>query len=222
MRACVQRIYATEKRGGDAGGLYKNLSACAFRITKNIFSRINKNASMRLHFYARVDVMGRVVKYLVVPAGAIAAICIGLVMFVMAFEVFCRYMIGSPTDWALEVSTYLFAASVCLGGAYTLRHHDHVGMELVYVMLPEKGRLIAQRVSMITILGFSLVLMWYGAEEVRTAFLFNETSLTPLAMPLAYPLSLVPIGGFLLCIQSLELLIKPLVSIRAPGSEIAE
>lgn len=166
--------------------------------------------------------MSRIIERLIVTAAGIAALCIAMILFVMAYEVFCRYWLGSPTDWALEVSTYLFAASVTLGGAYTLRHHDHVGMEILYVMLPSRGRAIAQRISIITVLGFSLVLVWYGIEEVRTALLFNETSLTPLAMPLAYPLSLVPIGGLLLFIQGLELLIKPSLSIRAPGADVAE
>jgi TRAP-type C4-dicarboxylate transport system permease small subunit len=166
--------------------------------------------------------MSWIIEWLVVKAAIIGAVCIAVVMGVMAYEVFCRYVLGSPTDWALEVSTYLFAASVTLGGAYTLRTHDHVGMELVYTMLPPRGRAIAQRISMLTILGFSLVLVRYGIEEVRTAALFNETSLTPLAMPLVYPLSLIPVGAALLSIQALELLIKPSLDLHLHGTELFE
>jgi TRAP-type C4-dicarboxylate transport system permease small subunit len=162
------------------------------------------------------------VQKLVEAAAVIAALSIAAVMFVMAYEVFCRYVLGNPTDWALEVSTYLFAVSVTLGGPYTLRHHDHVGMELVYAMFKPKTRRIVQYISMFTILIFSAVLVWFGIHEVRTALLFDERSLTPLAMPLAYPLSLVPIGGALLFIQGIEILFGPSTDIREHGTEIFE
>lgn len=166
--------------------------------------------------------MRRIVEWLVVKAAILGALSIAVVMGVMAYEVFCRYALGSPTNWALEVSTYLLAASVTLGGAYTLREHDHVGMELVYARLAPRGRAIAQRISMLAILGFALILLWYGIAEVRTAILFNERSLTPLAMPLAYPLSLVPIGAALLAMQAVELLIAPPLAVPQPGADILE
>lgn len=170
----------------------------------------------------RALLMRWVVHKLVEAAAVIAALSIASVMFVMAYEVFCRYVLGNPTDWALEVSTYLFAASVTLGGPYTLKHNAHVGMELVYGMFKPKIKRLVQYISMFTILIFSSVLIWYGIHEVRTALLFDERSLTPLAMPLAYPLSLVPIGGVLLFIQGIEILFPPSTDNREHGTEIFE
>jgi TRAP-type C4-dicarboxylate transport system permease small subunit len=163
-----------------------------------------------------------VVSKLVETAAVIAALSIAAVMLVMAYEVFCRYVLGNPTDWALEVSTYLFAVSVTLGGAYTLRHNDHVGMELIYKMLSNNRRVFCYYISMIMIIIFSLILIFFGIHEVKTALLFDERSLTPLAMPLAYPLSLVPIGGMLLLIQAVEKLFNPPADSRARGNEIFE
>lgn len=169
----------------------------------------------------RRHLLGRLIQGLVVGAGVVAAWCIVAGMGVMAYEVFCRYILGSPTDWALEVSTYLLTATVTLGGAYTLREQAHVGMELVYTRLSPQRRALAQRISLLTVLGFSAVLVWFGIEEARTAILFNETSLTPLAMPLVYPLSLVPIGGLLLAIQALELIVTPPIEVHLPALEAA-
>lgn len=157
------------------------------------------------------------VKWIVLVPAYVAGLSIAAVVLVMAYEVFCRYVLVAPTDWALEVSTYLLAASVCLGGAYTLREQAHVGMELVYAKMSRRGRRIVQRVSMVGIFFFAAVLFWYGLKEVRTAILFNETSLTPLAMPLAYPLSLMPIGAFLLALQSIETFIYPPADLH-PGT----
>lgn len=164
--------------------------------------------------------MRRIVQWLVVGAGVLAAWSIAVMTGVMVYEVICRYVLHSPTDWALEISTYLLAASVMLGGAYTLRERAHVGMELVYVNLSPSHRALAARISLTVILMFSVVLVWFGAHEVTTASLINERSLTPLAVPLIYPLSLIPIGGLLLAIQALEMLIRPLVDASAPVSEV--
>lgn len=154
-------------------------------------------------------VIRNVLRTVVVVPAYVAAIAGAAVVLVMGWEVFCRYVLGAPTSWALEVSTYLLTIIVCLGGAYTLREQAHVGMELVYMKMSVGGRGIAQRISMAGIFVFSIILLWYGCGEVRTAVLFNERSLTPLAMPLAYPLALVPFGAALLALQALELFLYP-------------
>lgn len=149
------------------------------------------------------------VKWPVVAAGVLAGFCIGAVMVVMGVEVFSRYVMRQPTYWALEVSTYLLVMAICLGSAYTLRVNGHVAVELVYEKLPSHFKRFAYYIGMLSALGVALVLLWYGIGEVRVAIRFNDRSLTPLAMPMAYPMSMIPIGGFLLALQAIELLIKP-------------
>lgn len=158
------------------------------------------------------------VRLLVVGGGIVAAACLAAVTAAMIFEVFCRYLLSSPTDWALEVSTYLLAAIAMLGSAYTLRRHGHIGMELFYQQLPFRLRRLAYRISMSLVLVFSVVLVWFGIKETQIAILFGEVSLTSLAIPVAYPLSLIPIGGALLMIQAIELLISP-PALNSPGAE---
>ena len=164
----------------------------------------------------------RLIRWTVVTPAYLAAFSIAAVVAVMAYEVFCRYVLGAPTDWALEISTYLLAALVCLGGGYTLREQAHVGMELVYAKMPLRGRRLAQRVSMVCVFVFAVILLWDGVKEVRTAILFNERSLTPLAMPLAYPLALMPIGAFLLALQAVELFFYPPTEPHVAAVEQAE
>lgn len=153
--------------------------------------------------------MRRLVQWLVVGAGILAGFCIAAVMLVMVSEVFFRYVMQQPTYWALEVSTYLLVAAVSLGSAYTLRNKAHVGVEIVYNILPFQLKIFAYYIAMISALVMSGILFWYGIVEVKVALRFQDRSLTPLAMPMAYPLSLISIGGFLMAIQSIELLIKP-------------
>lgn len=162
--------------------------------------------------------MSHIVKWLVVGAGILAGACLAAVMFVMTVEVFFRYVMRQPSYWSLEVSTYLLVAAVSLGGAYTLRMNAHVGVEIVYNKLPALLKRFAFIIAMLAALVFAGVLFWYGIKEVQVALRFRDRSLTPLAMPMAYPMSLIPIGGFLLAIQAIELLFNPRIGDRSAHS----
>lgn len=153
--------------------------------------------------------MSRLVKWPVVGAGILAGFCIGAVMLVMAAEVFFRYVMRQPSYWSLEVSTYLLVAAVSLGSAYTLRINGHVAVEIVYEKLPRHLKRFAYYIAMLSVLFMAVILFWYGIVEVQVAIRFRDRSLTPLAMPMAYPMSMIPIGGFLLAMQAIELLVKP-------------
>lgn len=150
--------------------------------------------------------MRRLVEWIVVGTGILAGLCIATVMFVMTMEVFFRYVMRQPSYWALEVSTYLLVAAVSLGGAYTLRMNSHVGVEIVYERLPKTLKRFAFTLAMLSVLVFACILLWYGIKEVQVSIRFRDRSLTPLAMPMAYPMSLIPIGAGLLALQAIELL----------------
>lgn len=151
----------------------------------------------------------RSIHTIVNAGGLLAGICIAMIVAIIAFEVFCRYILSSPTYWALEISIYLLVAMVSLGAPYTLRVGGHVAVEIVHDMLPGTARLLADRVNLLIVAGFGLVLLWYGVGEVRHAWRLGVFSLTPLAMPLVYPLTLIPICGLLLTVQAVELLFYP-------------
>lgn len=153
--------------------------------------------------------MAAIVRWLVVGGGILAGMCIAAMTLVMGFEVFCRYLLGQPTYWALEVSTYLCVAAISLGGAYTLRENAHVGVEIVYQTMPKGLRRAAYFVAMMAGLLLAFILVRYGIREVQVAIRFGDRSLTPLAMPMAYPMSLIPLGGLLLGIQAIELILRP-------------
>lgn len=142
-------------------------------------------------------------------AGFLSGLMIVASMLVMSIEVFFRFVLGNPTFWALEVSTYLLVATTCLGVGYTLRMRGHVAVEVVVDALPDFGeRICARLVAGIAGL-FGLVMIWYGAKEVILSYRVGDISLTPLAVPIFLPLSLIPLGGLLLVIQAAEHMIDP-------------
>ena len=153
--------------------------------------------------------IARAIGVVVNGCGLLAGFCIAAIVTIMAFEVFCRYILNSPTYWALEISVYLLVATVSLGGPYTLRIGGHVAVELIQNMLPLGGRRNTDRLNALIVCAFGAILFWYGLGVVSHAWRLGVFSLTPLAMPLVYPLSFIPLCGLLLLIQALEILINP-------------
>lgn len=66
-------------------------------------------------------------------------------MFVAVFLIFCfkiglRYVAHDSMAWADEVSIILFVWIVFWANALILREKDHIRFDLVYVLLPPRGR----------------------------------------------------------------------------------
>jgi TRAP-type C4-dicarboxylate transport system permease small subunit len=160
------------------------------------------------------------VRWSVVAGGIFAGVGIAAMMFVMAYEVFSRYLMNAPTYWALEVSTYLLVASTCLGLGYTLRGNAHVAVDIAVRQLSAPTRRLCQRLVMLLVVGFAMVMLIYGVKEVLSAMHYGEHSLTPLAMPLAIPLSAVPIGALLLALQAIEFIVVPPPDLIDPETEL--
>jgi len=79
--------------------------------------------------------------------GKISAFLIPGMMFIMTYEVVARYILKSPTIWAMESTQYLFLATTALGGAYVLRHGGHVNVPILYSRLSTRTQAIVDVVT---------------------------------------------------------------------------
>ena len=64
--------------------------------------------------------------------GKAFAWCILGMTFGIAYEVFVRYVLNSPTSWAFDMSYMMYGALFMMGGAYTLSRNGHVRGDFVY------------------------------------------------------------------------------------------
>jgi TRAP-type mannitol/chloroaromatic compound transport system permease small subunit len=141
-----------------------------------------------------------------------AASCVILVMIaIVMFEVIRRYGFRAPTQWANELTTYVFAGYIFLGAGYTLLHRDHVNMDVVYANLPKR---VQAGLDILTA-GFAFlycyVLISTGWESAWSAYLSGRTTGTDWNPPLFPALVLLPIGAALLMLQLLAKLVRDIV-----------
>ncbi len=147
-------------------------------------------------------------------AGYMSAVLILASMLIVCYGVLLRYVFGASTVWQLELSTYFLMFAAFVGGAYGLRHGDHVNLSLIVDRLPAKAQLYVKLVA--SILGFVFIaivaviayfLWWETAEAGRT-------SGTAWNVPLTYPYLIVPLGMTLIALQYLVIVVELIQRIR--------
>jgi TRAP-type C4-dicarboxylate transport system permease small subunit len=147
-------------------------------------------------------------------AGYTSAVLILVSMLVVCYGVFLRYVLGTSTVWQLELSTYFLMFAAFVGGAYGLKHGDHVNLSLIVDRLPEKSRRYVKLLA--SVLGFVFVVivaviayvLWWETTEA------GRTSGTAWNVPLTYPYLIVPLGMTLIALQYLVIVVRTFQQIR--------
>ena len=58
--------------------------------------------------------------------------CIVIMTLGTCYEVFVRYVLSAPTNWAFDLSYFMYGALFMMAGAYTLSRNGHVRGDVVY------------------------------------------------------------------------------------------
>jgi TRAP-type C4-dicarboxylate transport system permease small subunit len=156
----------------------------------------------------------RYINWLSELAGYASAVLILISMLVVCYGVLLRYFFGVSTVWQLELSTYFLMFAAFVGGAYGLRHGDHVNLSLIVDRLPAKTRLYVKLIA--SILGFVFIaivaviayFLWWETTEA------GRTSGTAWNVPLTYPYLIVPLGMTLIALQYLVIVVELIQRIR--------
>lgn len=70
--------------------------------------------------------------------GKAFAWCILVLTFGTTYEVFMRYVLRDPTDWAFDMSYIMYGALFMMAGAYTLSRDGHVRGDVIYRLWPPR------------------------------------------------------------------------------------
>lgn len=151
------------------------------------------------------DVVGTCVAWLAVP-----------LVFAVIWEVFARYVLGSPSRWAFEVIYQLYAALFMLGAAYALHKGAHVRTDFFFEKWSIRTRGIIDSVAYIGFFFPSLlVLLYLGTVEAMYSFRMGEQSEQTPWRPVMWPFrSVLPLACLLLLVQGVSETIKSLYAAR--------
>ncbi len=101
------------------------------------------------------------------------ALCLGLMTLITFANVVARYVFNSNILWALELTVFLFAWLVLMGASYSVKHHSHIGVDVVINAVSPGIRKLLGIVSVGACLAFSILLLigswdyWYPFATKR-------------------------------------------------------
>jgi len=135
----------------------------------------------------------------------------------ICYEVFCRYMLRSPTSWAYDVSYMLYGTLFMMAGAYTLSRNGHVRGDFLYRNWPVK-RQAAVDLALYFLFFFPgiLALIYAGWGYFRLSWLLNEHSSFSPDGPIIWPFKgLIPLTGVMMLFQGIVEVIRCLLTLRS-------
>ena len=118
-----------------------------------------------------------------------------IIMFVLVFtNVVTRYCFGFSIATAEEIATFLMIWVTYLGAGIALRQGRHAAIDVFQDMLGKRGQKVLRAILAVLVLGFFLLLLWYGARFAHFG-MRSETIATQI--PKGIPYLGVPIGAAL-------------------------
>jgi len=126
----------------------------------------------------------------------------------------------SSNMW-IELQWYVFSLIFLLGAAYTLKHDDHVRVDVLYGQLSRRGKAWINVVGTVLLLiPFCVVVLWMSIPFVTASWEIFEASPDPGGLP-RYPIkTVIPLALVLVLLQGVSLVIREVAVLR--GIEVEE
>jgi len=125
-----------------------------------------------------------------------------LMVLVVFLGVFFRYVVGSSLAWYDEFASYLLVWLTFYGAVAASYRGRHIGFDLLVSRFMPNTRRMADAIAELFVLGFQIVLFYYG--WILTQKMGNETAVSLPWVKMAWVYSVLPIAGGLMLLISLD------------------
>src|SRR5260370_31711546 len=134
---------------------------------------------------------------------------------VSAGNAMIRYAFGYSSNGWLELQWYMFAVMVMFGASYTFKRNEHVRVEILYLMLSERGQLWLDLIGTLCFLIPSCLLLSYlSLPFFYRAYVVNEISSNAGGL-VRWPIKFViPAGFVMLALQGVSEVIKRIAALQ--------
>ena len=138
-----------------------------------------------------------------------------MLVLLVGYDVFMRYLFSSGSIAIQELEWHIFSIIFLLGSAYTLKHDEHVRLDILYnsKLISEKMRLWFDIAGILLILLPCCTLIIISAWPfVMQAYAHGEISPDSGGLPGRWLIkAAIPVGFFMLLIQGIAELLKKIL-----------
>jgi TRAP-type C4-dicarboxylate transport system permease small subunit len=104
----------------------------------------------------------------------IAMVLPGLIVIIMMYEVFMRYVLELPTNWVNEMSLWMGGWVYLLAGIYAMQQRSHIRITMLYDVVPRWLRKFFDVLSTVLIILWVAATIWGGFNEAWEALITWE------------------------------------------------
>ncbi len=154
-----------------------------------------------------------------------AWLVVGLVLLV-CYDVAMRYLFQSGSIALQELEWHLFALIFLLGAAYTLKHDEHVRVDLFYGnrRVSDRQRAWVNLLgSLLLLIPFCVLIIYTSIPFVENAWAMGEGSPDPGGLPYRFLIkAAIPAGFALLLIQGVAEVMRNILVLKSSQVEVKE
>jgi len=124
-----------------------------------------------------------------------------LMVIIVTWQVFTRYVLNSPSSWSEEFVTYMFAWSSLFGACLVTGERGHMNIPVVVERFsPSVQKLFAILGEVISLL-FGIIILTYGGVQITTLAMGQKTSSLGVMVGVFYVA--LPVAGVLIAVYCL-------------------
>ncbi len=141
--------------------------------------------------------------------GQIFAWLIVLLTLMISWEVYSRYALNTPHDWALNLQIMMYGTLFMMAGAYTLSKNGHVRGDVLYGFFQPRTQATIDLVLYIVFFLPGIVALTYaGWIYANEALAIREKTFSATPLPL-YPFKfIIPFAGAMLLLQGIVEIVR--------------
>jgi TRAP-type mannitol/chloroaromatic compound transport system permease small subunit len=98
--------------------------------------------------------------------GRVTMMMIAVMTVVMLFEVFMRYIMEQPTEWANEMTLWFASFVFLTSGFYAMQQRSHIRIFLLYDAVPRSLQRVFDTISTLLIVMFAFFLVYGSYKQV--------------------------------------------------------
>ena len=164
---------------------------------------------------------GRLVAALAGVAMGLAALALLVSLALIGWAVVMRYAFNAAPVWVDEVVGFGLVAIVMMAAAQSLRRGEHIGVDLLVERVPAGARRWLRAWAAMAAGAISLVLIFNGWGTAMLARMLGLVTEGWLEWPTWLLMLLMPLGGSLLLLASIEALWRALAGLPPPHAAAA-
>ena len=143
-----------------------------------------------------------------IALGGVGAALTVVMMVIVLYDVFRRYVLNDPTIWAFDLASILLVYIIFLGLALALQDGSHVAVDIFLLLFGGRVRRTLRLVGLVLTVLYGGVLTWVVARYTLQAIQLDWKAVSLVPIPLKYVYAVGPLGALLFTLTAVFMTIE--------------